>query len=644
MHKTTITGLIGLLLSGSVWAEEHALQTEEVIVHANRLDRRDTEATYASEVHTGAMIRASGAATLYEYLSQQSSLTVMPSYGNPATPAIDMRGYGIENGYQNIVLSVDGRRLNNIDMVPQLLSAIPLDTIDRIEIAKGSGSVIHGDGAMAGAIQIYTKNKTGVSVSAAMGNYGQQSGHITAGIATQYFDLSASANHDSHDGFSKKDATGKRDQLTSDTQTAKITLKPLDQLRFRLEGSSSRNDFRYINAMTLAEFKQDPRQVTRRPFSQTYTHQGFDSDQWSAGVEYDITPRLQLQATHYREDKRSEFVNFGSESNYDYRSNDLALRYRHDQFSVIAGMQTFDGDRMAATNTTTKDNTAFFIQTEYLPVWLSPDLTLSLGARSEKVEYRYKPDAGTQLKDDERLHAWDIGANYRVNEALSLFSNYNKAFQAPDIDRFFTWLGTFNDFIAPAESRTLNVGLNHVTERNRLKLTLFRAKVDDEIYFNPLTFSNTNIDRSRKYGLELQDRWNINDRLSANVIYNYIRATVEKESDGGLMVSHKTLPGVPRHTLSASLNYRFLDSGNIQLGQIWRDSAYALNDFANDNAQRQKRYAATNLAISYRYQQMEWFGAVNNIFAHRNALQVQDDALYPLDFERTWRVGMRVDF
>src|SRR4030066_275659 len=75
-------------------------------------------------------IEQSGAPTLYDYFAQHTSLQVLPSYGNKASPKIDMRGYGIGDGYQNIVVTLDGRRLNNIDMGPQLLGAIPLGDIE----------------------------------------------------------------------------------------------------------------------------------------------------------------------------------------------------------------------------------------------------------------------------------------------------------------------------------------------------------------------------------------------------------------------------------------------------------------------------------------------------------------------------------
>ena len=622
------------------------IDLDEVTVKANRFERKDTETTYASEVHTAKQIEASGAATLYDFLAQQSSVTVLPYFGNKASPSLDIRGYGSENGFQNIVITVDGQRLNNIDLTPQLIGAIPLGNIERIEISKGSGSVIYGDGAMAGAIQIYTKNKTGVTVSSSLGNFGQKNSTLNAGISEQYIDLSASLAHDSHDGFSKKDIFGDKDKFTNNTQNVKLKIKPTDNLRFNVEGTSARVNTYYVGNLSDAEFKQNPRQNS----GNQYTEQDYDIDQWRVGVEYDITSKLKMSATHFREDKRSEFVNFFSESFYDYDSNDVALSYNGDEFSVIGGVQTFDGDRSAAAgffspaNKTTKDNKGIFIQTEYQPTWLSDALTVSAGARNEKVKYRYAPSPGTKLSDSESLDAWDIGANYRFSPELTAFANYNQAFQAPDIDRFFTFLGTFNAFIEPAKSKTFNIGLNHTSDKNRLKITAFRADLKDEIYFNSVTFTNTNIDVSHKYGLELQDHFNFTDDLSAGLIYAYTRAIIDREKDFAGAVNGNDLPGVPKHAITANLNYKFLDAGNINLSHAWRESTYAFNDFSNNATQKQGHYESTNIAVSYRYKKAQIFAAVNNIFEHENSLQVADDAIYPVDFVRTWRVGFRADF
>ena len=284
------------------------------------------------------------------------------------------------------------------------------------------------------------------------------------------------------------------------------------------------------------------------------------------------------------------------------------------------------------------------MQTEYHPKWLSDALTVSAGGRYEKVEYRYTPTIGSSLDASENLDAWDVGVNYRFNDIFTAFANYNQAYQTPDIDRFFNFGGTFNGFIAPAKAKTFNLGLNYVTNNNHLKLTTFRANLDKEIYFNSLTFINTNIDQSHKYGLELQDSFKFNDQLSTSLIYNYTRAIIDKENDGAGAFDGKDLPSVPKHTIVANLNYKFFDHSNLNLNHTWRSGAYAYNDFANNAAQRQEHYESTNVALSYQYKNFQVFTSINNLFEHENSIQVADDAIYPVDFERTWRVGVKADF
>ena len=652
MKKSTIASLIGLSISSPIFAAE-TIALDVVTVKANRFERKDTETTYASEIHTAEQIEASGAATLYDYLAQQTSLNASPNIGNKATPAINLRGYGTENGHQNVVITVDGQRLNNIDLSPALLSGIALGNIDRIEIAKGSGSVIYGDGATAGVIQIYTKNKTGVTISSSMGNYGQKNSYINAGFSEKFIDLSFNLAHDSNDGFSKKDITGHKDQFTSNSQNAKLRIKPTDQLRFDISGTSSRNDVRYLNPLDMEQFRNDPRQNGGK----AYTQQSFDSDQWRIGAEYNISDNIRINGFHYQEDKFSEFISATpSTANSLYKGNDLSISFQNETLSLLAGYQNFDGLRKSfsdytafpwgsiSKDKTTKKNEAFYLSGEYK----FEALTLSAGVRDEKVRYQFSPVIsafGTPgAKHNENINAWEIGSNYKINNQLSIFANFNQAYQAPDIDRLFTFGGGFNGFINPTKTKTLNLGANHVTNNNRLKLTLFKANIEDEIYVVPFIFKNTNIDKSHKYGVELQDLYKFNNELSASVIYNFTRAIVDKEDEVAGSFDNKNLPGVPKHSIAINMNYQFLEHATLNLNHTWRSKAYAFNDFANTFEYKQDYYRSTNLAASYQYKNLNIFAAVNNIFDQENSIQVQDNAIYPVDFVRTWRVGMKADF
>jgi iron complex outermembrane receptor protein len=651
MKNNTIVSLIGLTLAlPAVGAEPLAL--DEITVKVNRFERKDTDTTYASEIHTSTQIETSGAATLYDYLAQQTSLNLLSNFGSKATPSINLRGFGGENGYQNTVVTLDGQRLNNIDSVPQLLGAIPLGNIDRIEISKGSGSVVYGDGATAGVVNIYTKNKTGVTINSSLGNFGQKNHSVNAGISEKYIDLSATLSHDSHDGFSKKDITGHKDKFDSESQNIKLRIKPNDNFRLIAEGTSSRNNIGYVNYLDKNMFNANPRQAGTR----AYLQQSFDTDQWRAGFEYDFTNELRLTATHYQEDKKSEFPAFIAK--YDYHSNDVALSFKNEIVSAIIGYQSFNGDRIGGFDITSKDNSATFIQTEYRPIWLTEQLTISAGARRERVEYQYAPSSGTKLNDNDYLNAWDIGANYRFTPELSVFTNYNKSFQTPDIDRFFRFDSSifetvFDGFIKPTEVKTLNLGLNHVTNSNRLKVNVFYSKLNNEIYLDPtfidpvFLFSgrNANADKTHKYGFEVQDFYKFTDKLSASMIYNFTRAIIDKETGfDGTTIRNKNLPGVPKHTIIANVNYRFWEHASLNLNHTWRSTAYIYDDFLNNVADKQDSYQSTNVALNYQFRNLNFYTSINNIFERENNIQTTINAIYPVDFVRTWRVGMKADF
>ena len=628
------------VMAQGVWAQETVGQT--VVVSATRVDMQDQDAPYASEVHTREDIERSGVSSLYEYLAQQTSLQVTPSYGNRYTPQISMRGYGNANGHQNVVISVDGRRLNNIDMAPQLIGSISLADVERIEITKGSGSVLYGDGATAGTIQIYTKARDGASLDAYAGNYGARGAVASAGIVRDRFDLSATLDHSRFGGFSDKDPSGHRDQSEANTWRFAAGGKPVDAMRLDFEAGASRIDTRYPSSLSLTQFQTDPGMNKGR----NYTRQKLDTDHWSLGADYALNPEWRLSAQHHDEDKMSKYPVSGWTSDYRYLSDEIALQFSRGGLALNAGVHRFDGERSQSDSVTTKENLGWYVQGQYA----LDALTLSGGVRRERVEYAYKPDAGKSLDADDSLTSWEVGANYRIDPALSVFATYSDAFLTPDIDRFFstdwdTYEVIFNGFIEPAQARTVTVGLNHLTDRNRLKLSVFHARLENEIYLEPISYMNTNIDKSHKYGVEVQDSLQITPNVTGLVNYAWTRAIIDREADGGGAYDGKELPGVSRHSLVAGFNVRVTDRGNLNLSHTWRSKAWAADDFDNNNAQKQRAYQSTDVAYRHRVaKDVELYAAVSNLFDRENGLWVRDDAIYPIDFERTWKVGARLTF
>jgi iron complex outermembrane receptor protein len=84
-----------------------------------------------------------------EILSSYSGIQIRSLYSgvDSSNTTLDMRGFGESSG-KNVMILLNGRRLNDIDMSGVNFSSIPNETIERIEIVRGgSASTIYGDGA-----------------------------------------------------------------------------------------------------------------------------------------------------------------------------------------------------------------------------------------------------------------------------------------------------------------------------------------------------------------------------------------------------------------------------------------------------------------------------------------------------------------
>ena len=643
--------LLSVVSSCTLFAE--TLETKKIIVPGDQYIAQEIASTSSKEIYTAKDISRSGSSSLFNFLSQHTSINILPSYGNKSAPLIDIRGYGIESGYQNVVVTVDGERINNIDMSAQIIGSIPLSSIANIEIIRGSGSIRHGDGAMGGVINITTSDYIENSIQTSFGSDGLNNNNINLGYKGEKFSIGLSASDDSNDGQSKEDTQGNKAESTNQYNKLKINIDPTNDLNIKLVSSNVRSNLFYVGALTKAEFDTDPSQNS----GNKYTNYDYNIDRNSIGLNYKINPLLNLKVSYFQENRSNHFIPSYSSANivYDYDTEgfNLTLPFVGEKLTFTPGFELLNGQRKDSVGKVTKDNKAYYVETE---MQVNTKTIISAGARHEQVDYKY--NGSSALATDESLNAYDIGVNYAVNDQLSVFSNYNQAFQAPDVDRFFvgvyappSWAlsgRAFNGFIDPAKSNTLNIGLTYYTKQNNLSLTSYYSKVEDEIFYNPSSFLNENIDNSKKYGLELQNTMQLNDKLSANLTYNYVKAEIGSNAQG--LTDGNDMPGVPRQMALVNINYQFVTNGYVSISHAWKEKTYIFSDFANSNSQKQPQYNSTDLSFNYGVNnfkmtnKMEVFGAITNIFEQKNAVQSYANALYPFNFERTFMAGLKINF
>ena len=180
----------------------------EVVVTATRTRKKDIDVPAATTVITAEDIKQSGAANASDALEKVNGF-VYKSFGpngaamGAMTNEVNVRGL---KGGALVLMNgnpIAWRGKYNLDQ-------IPASQIERIEIVKGSGSVLYGSEAVAGVINIITKKKSTNEVHAGFGNYGQRSYGVTLG-------------DDKFGFYYNYDKFGRRDKLTyTDYEQARL--------------------------------------------------------------------------------------------------------------------------------------------------------------------------------------------------------------------------------------------------------------------------------------------------------------------------------------------------------------------------------------------------------------------------------------
>lgn len=155
MKALSLIFVLGLLAGHLAYADDDAADLGTLVVEASRSN--DTVGNMNKDVTiiTSQDIANSPSKSLPELLSTYGGLDARVN-SNIHETQIDMGGFG-EMSSANVVILLDGQRLNVPDFSAPDLALIDLNSIDHIEIIQGAGTVLYGDNATGGVINIITK-------------------------------------------------------------------------------------------------------------------------------------------------------------------------------------------------------------------------------------------------------------------------------------------------------------------------------------------------------------------------------------------------------------------------------------------------------------------------------------------------------
>ncbi|MGV8837097.1 TonB-dependent receptor plug domain-containing protein, partial [Cellvibrio sp.] len=167
---SSLSAAIVCIIAPITFAAEKKLET--VYVSATRSETVQMPVATQIKVITEEEIRVSGAKLLSEVLRTQAGIQLTDSDGSGArNVTASMRGL---SGANNVLVLVDGRKLNNPSLAAPALNTVSLKDVERIEIVQGSAGVLYGDQAVGGVINIITRRAVA----------GEVDGSISATIGT----------------------------------------------------------------------------------------------------------------------------------------------------------------------------------------------------------------------------------------------------------------------------------------------------------------------------------------------------------------------------------------------------------------------------------------------------------------------------
>ena len=262
--RPAIAGTIaGLTVGLALFAPRVCSQSEMVVVvEATRFPEEARRLPASVTVLSADDISRSAARTLPELLAEQVGITMKDFFGNnAAATGVDLRGFGV-TGPQNALILLDGRRMTDIDLTSVQWAGVPLTGIERIEILRGAGAVLYGNGATAGVINIVTRSplKEGARFEAfgRTATYNTLEGQLYASAATSNFGVNASAYAYASDGYRANNRNEQQnDTLNLRWGTGDTTLDlrmGTDRQDLRLPGAR-----RIQPSIGLNELASDPR-------------------------------------------------------------------------------------------------------------------------------------------------------------------------------------------------------------------------------------------------------------------------------------------------------------------------------------------------------------------------------------------------
>jgi len=601
------------LLCPPVFAETQPKDEDPITITATRFQTSIATAPVNVTVVQAEQIQKSSARNLAQALENLGGVYVKDLFGVAGSKSsIDMGGFGA-TGTSNTLVLLNGRRLNDADLAGVNLDAIPLESVERIEIVRGNATVLYGDNATSGVINIVTKtgfDETQSSIKLHSGTDNTKGININIATAKASNALLLSGTSTTSDGYRDNSAYENKNALLDFSHIRGESL-----LGIRLNASD--NALELPGSLNEPQYLADPRA---------------SSSSIEFANENRVTTELYLQdknvavelAFRNRNQNSLLFGNIDS----DLETLSLTPRYTGSigANTIVAGIDlyksTLDIDSNFGSahniNDTKRNSLAYYITDT---VQLSDVTAVNIGLRRQKVTVDVTsnaivpaPSSTSSDKRDDILNSWNLSLNHQFTPDSSAYVRLARGMRFPMLDEIWSFFFGSISLLNPQESKHFEIGGHaNFNKNHRLSVNVFGIKLEDEIAYNPITFANENLDPTRHEGIDIIYQSKLDPSWTLNAIFNYRRAVF---SEG--VFEGKRIPEIPSSRFTLTQQFNLGKQRHLGIDTVYTGKRHFGSDFNNDG-KKMPQHALMH--VNYRQENNGWLFSlkINNVTNQKTA-------------------------
>ncbi|QXH99916.1 TonB-dependent receptor [Pseudomonas monsensis] len=576
MNRSCLALPLLLLTTASAFAEtferDEALKLPDTLISANRQVEARNDSSAANTVFTREDIDRLQPGSVTDLLQRVPGVQVAQAGGRGSLPGIYIRG---TQSAQSLVL-VDGQRIGSSTSGDSNLQHLNIDQIERVEVLRGSRSVIYGSDAIGGVIQIFTRRGTEQSLQPRLhlGFGSHQTWERSLGLAggdeKTRFNLGASLDetagldrtHESYPSDSDHDAYRNKSISLSLSHALTDDIEVGANLLDNRGKSEFDNPFGRFDTSTLASVQQQPYSDFNVSSVSSYVDARVN-DAWKTRVEFGHTENRE-KTLDKLSDERTVFNTYRDSVNW---QNDLTLDARN---SLILGGDWYE-DRInssTAFDENSRWNRAAFIQHRYQ-------------ADSFSTELGLRHDDNQQFGGQ---NTWSGTFTLPLNPNNDLLLSYSEGFRAPTFNDLY-YPDFSNPALKPETSKSYELQWrSQLSDSSRLEASIYRTDLKNAI----ISANNKppeNVASARINGFEAalkQELFGWQSNLGVAIID-------PRDRDTG-----HTLARRARRTMSWDLDRQF---DRLSLGASWQAVSSSYDD--KDNTQSLGGYGLIGLRSSW---------------------------------------------